>query len=276
MPGDFLDQIPRWIWLLFFTGFLTKGIKQSLGELSLREITPKQQPLILPRSAAMEIRKKKPKERSYSTTPIRYEDPILHRPPPTCCPVGSKSPAAPRRKQKKAFVWPRDVKYNDGRWGNWDRLKDVLRGRGPDIWVSNNPRHEPEHAIWSGWRSSGYQAPWNNGPRWDDRGYFFDTTNEILSPFKSARREDGKKYDHYSRRFRLPGPGVWSDVERGPSGERLYTRDHLGHEWVNPIEDGGRFNFGLGPNPFFVPPNMSYAQMRQQQNAQKTPPWRYQ
>ena len=39
----------------------------------------------------------------------------------------------PGKRRRLQFVWPRDQQQRDGRWGNWDRSKDIMTGRGPDI-----------------------------------------------------------------------------------------------------------------------------------------------
>lgn len=55
-------------------------------------------------------------------------------PDPGTPPVDTDTPKHRPKKVKKQFVWPRDAKQTDGSWNNWDRLKDVVAGTGPDIW----------------------------------------------------------------------------------------------------------------------------------------------
>lgn len=174
---------------------------------------------------------------------------------PSDCRRG-RSPRRYEKKWNKQFVWPRDVKYDDGRWGPLDRCKDLMTGKGPDIHIADLHSRQPFHPVYSNWKTPGYHDPNDGRLQWTNRGYYFRTDDENLSPFKAARREDGKKYDHRSRRYRTPGPGVWSDVVRGKhrgDGPRYY-RDHLGIERVDPIEDGGLFNYGVGLNPFAPSP----------------------
>lgn len=139
--------------------------------------------------------------------------------------------------------------------------------------IANLHGDGPNHPMWTGWigRRQNHLRSWNN------RGYAFYQNDEMKSPFKWARRDDGRKYDHKSRRYRTPEPGVWSDVVRSDrkDGPELYTRDENGFEWVNPIEDNGRFNHG-GPNPFALPLNTRYHDWHKQRYAvQKRAPLRW-
>ena len=102
---------------------------------------------------------------------------------------------------------------------------------------------KPYHPTWTGWRGTGSTR---------NPAYHQIQESEVFPLFASARHNTGMRYDHRTRRYRIPGPGVWSDVVRGYSkgSGPLYTRDWLGQEWVSPYIDGGRFNAGIGSNPF--------------------------
>lgn len=155
--------------------------------------------------------------------------------------------------KKWKIVWPRDQNPRHGRWGYRDRIKDLATGKGPDIWIEGLHSNGPHHPLWTGWKTAGYQHPADTRARWTNLGFEFRQDLEWLSPIKAARREDGKKYDHRTRRYRTPQPGRWSDVvwSVDNDGGPWYFRDETGREWVNPRIDGGRFNAGWGTNPFF-------------------------
>jgi len=160
---------------------------------------------------------------------------------------------SPNREKKWKIVWPRDQNPRDGPWGNWDRIKDLTTGKGPDIWIEEMCGNGPHHPLWTGWKTAGYQHPADTRARWTNLRCDFRQDFEWLSPIKAARREDGKKYDHRTRRYRTPQPGMWSDVVWSDTKGDVpwYFRDETGREWVDPRVDGGYFNAGWGHNPFF-------------------------
>jgi len=168
-------------------------------------------------------------------------------------PIRRPYPNSPRKEKEWKFVWPRDQNPRHGRWGYWDRIKDLATGKGPDIWIGELHSSGPHHSVWTGWKTAGYQHPADMRVRWTSLGGESRQDLERLSPIKAARRDDGKKYDHRTRRYRTPRPGMWSDVVWSDTkgGGPLYTRDETGREWVAPQVDGGYFNNGLGRNPFF-------------------------
>lgn len=167
-------------------------------------------------------------------------------------PLRRRRQSSPNRDKKWKLVWPRDQNPRHGRWGNIDRIKDLATGKGPDIWIEDVDGNGPHHPLWTGWKTAGYQHPADTRARWTNLGFDFRQDFEWLSPIKAARREDGKKYDHRTRRYRTPQPGMWSDVvwsDVKGSGP-LYFRDETGREWVDPRVDRGHFNAGWGRNPF--------------------------
>lgn len=168
-------------------------------------------------------------------------------------PLRDRPQCSPNQDKKWKLVWPRDQNPRHGRWGNWDRIKDLATGKGPDIWIEDIHGNGPHHPLWTGWKTAGYQHPADTRARWTNLGCEFRQDCEWLSPIKAARREDGKKYDHRTRRYRTPQPGMWSDVVWSDieDGGPWYFCDETGREWVDPRVDGGGFNAGWGRNPFF-------------------------
>lgn len=166
----------------------------------------------------------------------------------------SRSHARSQARDKKwKLVWPRDQNPRHGNWGPWDRIKDLATGKGPDIWIEELHRNGPHHPSWTGWKTEGPQHPADPRPRWGNLGIDF-RDDEHVSLIKSARREDGKRYDHLTRSYRMPQPYTWSDVvwDDVESDIPLYTRDGYGSAWVNPKVPRGRaYNLGTGPNPFW-------------------------
>lgn len=168
-------------------------------------------------------------------------------------PNRTRHPPAQMKDKDWKFVWPRDQNPRHGRWGRWDRIKDLATGHGPDIWIEELHRNGPHHPVWTGWKTPGYQNLDDLRPRWTNVGFDFRQDYEWISPIKAARREDGKRYNHRTRRYRTSRPGMWSDVvwSNTKGSGPLYFRNEIGEEWVNPSEDGGAFNNGQGPNPFY-------------------------
>ncbi|KAL6718417.1 hypothetical protein ACLMJK_004506 [Lecanora helva] len=176
-----------------------------------------------------------------------------------------------REKKKLQWVWPRDEPQLDGHWGYWDRLKDVLTNKGPDIWVAEQHSDEPHHPTWTGWADP-------NWPRWtaqQNRGYPFHNTQSFYHP---ARRADWEKYDHRTRRYQMAHPNAWKDVVRSDlkGDSPLYIRFGKNIEWVDPRVDGGRFNIFGSPNPFEFDFNASHLDWYDERHYyQKYPPYRW-
>ena len=110
----------------------------------------------------------------------------------------------------KGWIWPRDTRPGESwRRNRWLTFKDVLTGKGPDIFVGSvdkDPKR-PSRARWSNW------------------GYVFGDTppdgisfNQIHPIFGADRTN--QVYDFRSRRWRHykgPDPGMWSDRRRCPN-----------------------------------------------------------
>jgi len=156
-----------------------------------------------------------------------------------------------KRGGKWQFVWPKDKPHMD----NWDRLKDCLTDKGPDIFIATRwEQEEPHRPVWSGWKTRGYQDPRDVRIRWDNAGYPFRQDNELRSWSGDARRgeRNGRRYDFLTRKYGRPKGGEWSDViyDRDNPSRPLYTRSASGYKWWDPQYDCGDLDGGCGENPF--------------------------
>lgn len=145
------------------------------------------------------------------------------------------------------MVWPRDKKQKGAK--NWSRFKDVLTGKGPDMWIANRDSYGPHRPVWTGWETPGdYDV---TDRTWGNLGYMYRKDNTML-PFPGAHRDRKEKYDFKSRRYREPRIGVWSDVKWSNHEPHmaLYHQDERGRQVVDPAFDNGAFNAGLTSNPF--------------------------
>ena len=122
------------------------------------------------------------------------------------------------------WVWPRDR----GNGGRWSRLKDVCRGKGPDIFVTSQRSHGPCRMEWSNWggqqiRNGGFYS----GPVLDNLCYRCGN-HQLYVPFWALRSPE-QAYDFTSRRYCKPGYKHWRYVGRDLQNHRqpLYS---LGHE----------------------------------------------
>lgn len=96
-------------------------------------------------------------------------------------------------KPRYAFIWPKDGR-RDSKGG---RLKDILQGRGPDVFISikgeKGPWKGPTRARWS---------------RWADLSTI--DYDDALTPPWWARRYG--RYDFRTRRYKQPDAHTWSDA----------------------------------------------------------------
>jgi len=109
----------------------------------------------------------------------------------------------------KGWIWPRDGRPGQSwKHNRWTSLRDVLTGKGPDIYVGRLDKdpHRPSKDRWSNW------------------GHVFDTIppdevfNQVHPLFNASRTN--QVYDFRSRRYRnYDGPfsGMWSDRARCPN-----------------------------------------------------------
>lgn len=163
---------------------------------------------------------------------------------------GPVPPWPPRRRahtwredKNRKIVWPKDKKQKGAH--SWSRWKDMLTGKGPDMWISRRDSFGPHRPIWSGWKSPYWM------PRiWDNLGYPYRRDNE-LEPLPWAKRPAWEKYDFRARKYQRPREGTWSDVKWNADARfPLYWQNRHGKQVVDPDFDDGWFNLGLAPNPF--------------------------
>ena len=192
----------------------------------------------------------------------------------------SKRPPGSRRKWNGwQWVWPRDKPQHNPQFAFWRRLKDVSKGKGPDIFMATRGSEEPHRPTWTASRRRAYHPPREGEFIIDDHGHIvgsnfgIDYHRRVLSPeferdarghvyrrdqmrnspfpFLAGNR-DGKEYDFESRRYRRPKAEHWQDAEWDPDNPRkpVYYETQRGDEWVAGSWDHGYFNAGIRPNPF--------------------------
>ena len=179
----------------------------------------------------------------------------LHRPDCGLCgPVGDTFyERRPRTSQSKPqWVWPKDKHQSFG-----GRLKDVLSGKGPDIFINLKGDPGPHRSVWSGWNQHGLtcninQYGYTTVPAlWSERNHHGERFGAMPLPKSAERRErEGQVYDFRKRRYQRKGRADWSDAHRSRENpERvLYARDRYGHSYYheNFPEDGRRFGEDTG------------------------------
>lgn len=108
-------------------------------------------------------------------------------------------------KPSKAFIWPKDGK----RGGTWGRVKDILSGQGPDIFVTFGAKksdcvfNRPTRAQWAG------HVPL------DDFGLIKGFDHEKFAPWtvKGPRgRVPRLCYDFRTRKYVVENPSMWTDA----------------------------------------------------------------
>lgn len=105
---------------------------------------------------------------------------------------------------QKHLVWPKDGRMDTP----WGRFKDILKGQGPDMYVtgSNNKRdcNRPSRAQWSGWKHLEEGRDLETIP---SRNPCFWTRRGLL-----GGREPGKSYDFRTRKYCYPNIDTWSNA----------------------------------------------------------------
>lgn len=137
---------------------------------------------------------------------FHYTDQEFRHPTAQWCPVRRKWVQDGRIlrdvKASKAFVWPKD-----GRNGtSWGRFKDILKNKGPDIYVTMNAskqdymHNRPTRAQWSGHTNL------------DDIGldsvYTFNSRRYGMPGGRSA----GQRYDFRTRKYGITNRATWTDA----------------------------------------------------------------
>ena len=137
-------------------------------------------------------------------------------------------------RRKKQWIWPKDKHQS-----SFGRFKDVLTGKGPDIFVQRQGDAGLHRSVWSGWNRHGLDS------NWDRHGQFKTSPHSVLPRhgescnamplFDSAsrRHREGQVYDFRKRKYGRAGPRVWSDVRwsRDKPRELVYMRDRDGFDF---------------------------------------------
>lgn len=128
---------------------------------------------------------------------------------------------------RAAYIWPRDKGVTSNPSHSWRRLKDVLTGKGPGIWIGDRRSFGPDRATWSNWQA------------FDNLGYRREP-DEIAGLYAGP---GNKRYDFYTRKYQVPTNHTWSDVKwerRRHPKYCFYHRDETGEEWCDlPTGDSG-------------------------------------
>ena len=129
-------------------------------------------------------------------------------------------------------------------FGRW---KDLLSGKGPDVWIAPKGSDEPHRPIWSGWRTTGHITP-GHVP-YDNNGYKFINRPDGPEVFLGHHTGGKNFYDFRTRTYGRPNkPHAWTDVKRcGQHGVEIYRRGrHEGDDWWE--EEFAEYE--NGPDPF--------------------------
>jgi hypothetical protein len=164
-------------------------------------------------------------------------------------------------KASKAFIWPKDRK--DG--SKWGRMKDVLRGDGPDIFVAfGATKQDCVHNRPS-------RAQWSKHVNLDDTGLARGFDSDKFAPWIGkgylGGREHGKSYDFRTRKYIRPDRYMWTDAiwQQEPYKNRKWNvwpeafRTRSGTWWQDarhlPQFRGGPRDgeFGRGESGFHLP-----------------------
>ncbi|EEP77350.1 predicted protein [Uncinocarpus reesii 1704] len=101
--------------------------------------------------------------------------------------------------RQKGFIWPKDpLPGKPLKWPFGQRFKDVLRGKGPDIFVGNidGPNASPKTPRWARWQDV-YGVP-------DD--------DPTLPPLFKCCDRGLQRYDFRTRTYKVPDAATWSYV----------------------------------------------------------------
>ncbi|MCJ1472741.1 hypothetical protein MMC13_001390 [Lambiella insularis] len=150
-------------------------------------------------------------------------------------------------KHRRAFIWPRDKGKTNSPPISLRRWKDILTGKGPDIFIGREGSLRPHRPQWSNWTDT------VDGMTLDNLGYRDNTADMLRLGHGFDQR---KRYDFRTRKYGTPHLGMWSDVKwekRRHPKNALYHRDAVGVETFEHVPDG------LPPvNPFVHDPWTRY------------------
>ncbi|KAF2025275.1 hypothetical protein EK21DRAFT_76861 [Setomelanomma holmii] len=149
--------------------------------------------------------------RSHYPHAFRYTDQEYRHRPAEYCPLQKRWFQDGRKlrnvKPTKAFVWPKD-----GREGtSWDRFKDVMKNRGPDMYLTiNADKHDYMH-------NRPTRAQWSGHTNLDDRGLLSATlSSKKFAPWTRIGmlngRSPGECYDFRERTYGSPNRDMWTDA----------------------------------------------------------------
>ncbi|KAL8951619.1 MAG: hypothetical protein Q9222_002419 [Ikaeria aurantiellina] len=140
-------------------------------------------------------------------------------------PQPPRRPPKSNREARRQVVWPRDKKQKGAH--TWGRFKDVLTGKGPDMYANKQGDTGPHKTVWSGWGYGWDQLPDNMGYADDRDGWPYGPKHGPL-----GYRSPGKVYDFRKREYTTPHDRVWSDVKWDRRGrDAHFTRNRYGNPW---------------------------------------------
>ncbi|KAG4431704.1 hypothetical protein IFR05_012803 [Cadophora sp. M221] len=122
--------------------------------------------------------------------------------------------ARPRNLQ---FVWPKDSPKGRGRRGFWGRLDNIIKGKGPDVFLQHKGSKQPiTRDEWQNWDSYASRAAHNA-----------EEQNPVSRGFE--------RYDPYTRKYvEWATPHDWAGVGvdgwgvgRHNNGRTRFTRDEI-------------------------------------------------
>ncbi|KAL8715099.1 MAG: hypothetical protein Q9220_001056 [cf. Caloplaca sp. 1 TL-2023] len=126
------------------------------------------------------------------------------------------------------MVWPRDKKQKGAH--TWGRFKDVLTGRGPDMYVNKQGETGPHRTMWSGWGYGDDKLEDNMGYADNRRGWPLEAWPPSgPRQWRHGYRPPGKVYDFNKRKYTMPHDQIWSDVKWDRKGRvPLFLRNRYG------------------------------------------------
>ncbi|KAL8960282.1 MAG: hypothetical protein Q9193_002988 [Seirophora villosa] len=126
-------------------------------------------------------------------------------------------PAHHPGKRQLQVVWPRDKKQKGPH--TLGRFRDVLSGKGPDMWIGPRGPEGPTKPEWS---------RWDRGPTW---GKFHnlsyrDNRDQQVPAWAPGQAAGNKRYNFKTRKYEVPRFSTWSDVKWDRKGQHpLYNEN---------------------------------------------------
>lgn len=141
------------------------------------------------------------------------------------------------------WIWPRDPKLTkQSRWPRGRRFLDVLRNKGPDIFIGTIHSSNDENLRhWSGWEHRSGSRRAKDIP--------------ALPGWGRARKSE-EKYDFRTRRYQVPDKGTWSAVRYCDCGKPRSGGGGKRH--IIPLQywdkDGNPYPSDIHHDLFYGPP----------------------